>query len=228
MQNILIRSLSRSLSLVLSHLPPWNTLQIDWFLLHFCTRFVLLWAENMLSLHIFSTLWHQPFMCSFCCCCCSMRLLPWCLLFTYALFHVLFDAIQSSVMHFYDTFEIFCSAAVCSLSHTHTHTLLTSLSCHGFPVARRFTVDAHVHFSRIHKLKTFAHISSSIILSLILAVLSISSCHFFFFFYPFRSQFAATFGILSDTLYRFCFAALLLYLSFIEIEKCSFCARFAA
>lgn len=123
MQNILIRSLSRSLSLVLSHLPPWNTLQIDWFLLHFCTRFVLLWAENMLSLHIFSTLWHQPFMCSFCCCCCSMRLLPWCLLFTYALFHVLFDAIQSSVMHFYDTFEIFCSAAVCSLTHTHTHTL---------------------------------------------------------------------------------------------------------
>lgn len=25
-----------------------------------------------------------------------------------------------SVMHFYDTFEIFCSAAVCSLTHTHT------------------------------------------------------------------------------------------------------------
>lgn len=50
----------------------------------------------------------------------SVRLLSWCLLFTYALFHVLFDAIQSSVMHFYDTLKSLLVLQPFAISHTHS------------------------------------------------------------------------------------------------------------
>lgn len=58
-------------------------------------------------------------------------------LFTYALFHVFFDAIQSSVMHFYDIFEMLYSGW-CSLQFS------TSFNA--------------IYVDATHKLKIFAHI----------------------------------------------------------------------
>lgn len=145
------------------------------------------------------------------------------------------------LMHFFTCFPMQFKVVLCifmtllksfvlqpfAVSHTHTHTL-------NLPLMPRVSRCTSVYSRCSCAFFTHSQIENVRPHFQLYHIISYSCCAldlflpFFLFVYSFRSQFAATFGILSDTLYRFCFAALLLYLSFIEIEKCSFCARFAA
>lgn len=85
----------------------------------------------------------------------SVRLLPLCLLFTYALFSRAFQC--SSVMHFYDTSEISFVLQPFANSHSFFSVAFRRSNvsiCHFTSIFRATCI-----FHNIHKLKMFAHIS---------------------------------------------------------------------